>query len=128
MATAKNVLGGPLKSCSTAPMTGYFRTGCCDTGPGDMGVHVVCVEMTAAFLAFSKDAGNDLTTPHPAYGFPGLKPGDRWCLCATRWQEAFLAGMAPKVVLEATHMGTLEYADLADLQKFALDPAAGAGI
>lgn len=128
MATAKNVLGGALKPCSTAPMTGYYRNGCCDTGSGDMGVHVVCAEVSAEFLAFSKDAGNDLSTPHTAYGFPGLKPGDRWCLCATRWQEAFEAGMAPKVVLEATHMAALEFIDLSDLQKHALDPAAGAGI
>ena len=128
MPTAKNVLGGPLKPCSTAPLTGYYRNGCCDTGPGDMGVHVVCAEVTAAFLAFSKDAGNDLSTPHPAYGFPGLKPGDRWCLCATRWQEAFEAGMAPKVALESTHMAALEFVDLESLKKYALDPAAGAGI
>ena len=124
MATAKNVLGGKLETCSTAPMTGYYRNGCCDTGPGDMGVHVVCAEVTAEFLAFSKAAGNDLTTPFPAYGFPGLKPGDRWCLCATRWQEAFEAGMAPKVVLAASHMASLEFIDLADLKKFALDPVA----
>ena len=127
MATAKNVLGGPLKPCSTAPLTGYYRNGCCDTGAGHMGVHVVCAEMTAEFLAFSKDAGNDLTTPHAAYGFPGLRPGDRWCLCATRWQEAFEAGMAPKVSLESTHMAALEFVDLADLEKYALDPAARGG-
>ena len=131
MAQAKNVLGGPLKSCSTAPMTGYYRNGCCDTGPGDMGVHTVCAEVTAEFLAFSKSAGNDLSTPHAAYGFPGLRPGDRWCLCAARWQEAFEAGTAPKVVLEATHMASLEFVDLDDLKAFALDlpveGGAGAG-
>ncbi len=121
MATARNVLGGPLKACSTAPLTGYYRNGCCDTGPGDMGVHVVCAEVTAEFLAFSKSAGNDLSTPFPAYGFPGLKPGDRWCLCATRWQEAFEAGMAPKVVLEACHMASLEFIDLDALKQYALD-------
>ena len=121
MSQAKNVLGGPLKSCSTTPMTGFYRTGCCDTGPGDMGVHTVCAEVTAEFLAFSKSAGNDLSTPQPGYGFPGLRPGDRWCLCASRWQQAFEAGMAPRVVLEATHMASLEFVDLADLKTFALD-------
>lgn len=121
MATAKNVLGGPLKACSTAPLTGYFRNGCCDTGPGDMGVHVVCALMTAEFLAFSKSAGNDLSTPHPAYGFAGLRPGDKWCLCATRWTEAFEAGMAPAVVLESTHMAALEFCDLESLKQHALD-------
>ncbi len=120
MPNAKNVLGGPLQSCSTNPMTGFFRTGCCDTGPDDDGVHVVCAVMTAEFLAFSKSAGNDLSTPFPQFGFPGLKPGDRWCLCASRWQEALDAGMAPQVVLEATHMSALEWANLDDLKRHAV--------
>ena len=124
MPSAKNVLGTPLKPCSMTPLTGWTRNGCCDTGPGDMGVHVVCAEMTAEFLAFSKAAGNDLSTPVPAYAFPGLKPGDKWCLCATRWQEAFEAGTAPRVVLESSHMAALEFVDLESLKKFALDPAA----
>lgn len=120
MANAKNVLGGPLQSCSTDPMTGFFRTGCCDTGPDDDGVHVVCAVMSAEFLAFSKSAGNDLSTPFPQFGFPGLKPGDRWCLCASRWQEALDAGMAPRVVLEATHMSALEWVNLEDLKRHAV--------
>jgi uncharacterized protein (DUF2237 family) len=120
MANAKNVLGGPLQSCSTDPMTGFFRTGCCDTGPDDDGVHVVCAVMSAEFLAFSRSAGNDLSTPFPQFGFPGLRPGDRWCLCASRWQEALEAGMAPQVVLEATHMGALEWVDLDDLKRHAV--------
>ena len=91
---AKNVLGTELQDCSHDPLTGYYRNGCCDTGPGDMGVHTVCAIMTEEFLAFSKEAGNDLSTPMPEYGFSGLKPGDQWCLCASRWQEAFLAGKA----------------------------------
>ena len=115
---AKNVLGTPLKSCSTDPMTGFYRNGCCDTGAGDDGVHVVCVIMSAEFLAFSRSRGNDLSTPVPHYNFPGLKPGDQWCLCATRWQEAFEAGMAPRVNLEATHMSALEFVSLDDLRKF----------
>ena len=115
---AKNVLGTPLKSCSTDPMTGFYRNGCCDTGAGDDGVHVVCVIMSAEFLAFSRSRGNDLSTQVPHYNFPGLKPGDQWCLCATRWQEAFEAGMAPRVNLEATHMSALEFVSLDDLRKF----------
>jgi len=118
---ARNVLGGTLRICSISPMTGFFRDGCCNTGPGDVGSHTVCVVLTADFLAYSKSAGNDLSTPMPEYGFPGLKPGDRWCLCAPRWQEAFLEGNAPKVVLTATHEGALEYASLSDLKKFAVD-------
>jgi uncharacterized protein (DUF2237 family) len=118
---ARNVLGGALVLCSTRPMTGFFRDGCCNTGPQDRGSHTVCVVMTAEFLAFSKAAGNDLSTPVPDFGFPGLKPGDRWCLCAPRWQEAFEAGQAPKVVLAASHEGALEYTKLADLKKFAVD-------
>ncbi|OWK44359.1 DUF2237 family protein [Fimbriiglobus ruber] len=123
MSTAKNVLGTPLKSCSTKPLTGFYRNGCCDTGAGDMGVHVVCVQATAAFLSFSASVGNDLSTPNPMYEFAGIKPGDRWCLCATRWKEALEAGMAPPVVLEATHIASLEFVDLDDLQAHALDLA-----
>ena len=118
---ARNVLGGSLMSCSADPLTGFFRDGCCNTGPTDRSSHTVCVTMTVEFLAFSKRAGNDLTTPVPAYGFPGLKPGNRWCLCAPRWQQAFEAGQAPKVVLAATHEGALNQTDLADLKKFAVD-------
>ena len=111
-----NVLGGPLKTCCTNPKTGFYRTGCCDTGADDQGVHTVCIIATEQFLSFSMMAGNDLSTPHPEWEFPGLKPGDRWCLCAQRWQEAFEAGMAPQVVLEATHEFTLEFVNLEDLQ------------
>ncbi|HXQ53466.1 MAG TPA: DUF2237 domain-containing protein [Stellaceae bacterium] len=118
---ARNPLGGPLDACSLKPMTGFFRNGCCDTGPQDLGSHTVCVVMTAEFLAFSKSRGNDLSTPVPEYGFAGLKAGDRWCLCAPRWQEAFEAGQAPRVVLRATHEGALQYCTLADLKRFALD-------
>ena len=118
----RNVYGEPLKSCSERPLTGFFRTGCCHTGPEDLGLHTVCVEITAEFLAFSKSRGNDLSTPQPDFDFPGLKPGDRWCLCAARWQEAFEAGMAPKVVLEATHEATLSYARLEDLRAHAWRP------
>jgi hypothetical protein len=104
-------------------MTGFYRTGCCETGPADRGAHVVCVEVTAGFLEFSRSRGNDLSTPMPAFGFPGLKAGDRWCLCAARWQEALEAGMAPRVVLTATHERALEQIALADLKRFALDLA-----
>jgi uncharacterized protein (DUF2237 family) len=121
MSTAKNVLGTPLRNCSTDPLTGFFRTGCCDTGADDLGVHVVCAEVTAEFLAFSASRGNDLSTPNPWFGFPGLRPGDRWCLCASRWKEALEAGVAPPVVLEATHMAALEFVDLDDLKRYALD-------
>lgn len=119
--TARNVLGTPLSPCSMDPLTGFYRNGCCDTGPGDMGIHTVCVEVTEAFLAFSRQRGNDLTTPVPEHRFPGLKPGDRWCLCAPRWQEALEAGCAPRVILHATHMATLEFADLDDLKAHAAD-------
>jgi uncharacterized protein (DUF2237 family) len=112
----RNVLGGFLIPCSVEPLTGFYRTGCCETGPDDAGSHTVCVVMTTEFLRFSKEVGNDLSTPHPEYGFPGLKPGDRWCLCAPRWQQAFEAGAAPKVVLEASHIGALAYCSKADLQ------------
>jgi uncharacterized protein (DUF2237 family) len=102
-------------------MTGYFRDGTCHTGGGDFGVHVICAQVTAAFLAFSKAQGNDLTTPIPAFGFPGLKPGDRWCLCAARWKEAFDAGVAPPVVLQSTHASALEHVSLDELKQHALD-------
>jgi uncharacterized protein len=118
---ARNVLGGTLENCSIKPMTGFYRNGCCDTGPEDGGSHTVCVVMTAEFLAFSKSHGNDLSTPLPAFGFPGLKPDDRWCLCAPRWQEALDAGQAPRVVLRATHEGALAFCKLADLKRLAVD-------
>ena len=118
---ALNVLGEPLAICSTSPMTGFYRDGCCDTGPEDVGVHTVCAEVTSDFLAFSKSRGNDLSTPRPEFGFKGLQPGDRWCLCAGRWQEALDAGKAPRVVLRATHERTLEVCALADLKRLALD-------
>jgi len=118
---SRNVLGGPLENCSIKPMTGFFRNGCCDTGAEDRGSHTVCVVMTAEFLAFSKGQGNDLSTPMPEYGFPGLKPDDRWCLCAPRWQEALAAGRAPRVALRATHEGALDYCSLADLKRYAVD-------
>jgi uncharacterized protein len=118
---ARNVLGESLKSCCEDPVTGFYRNGCCDTGAEDVGAHVVCALMTAEFLAFSKAQGNDLSTPLPDYGFPGLKPGDRWCLCALRWQEALEAGQAPKVVLAATHERALDYVRLEDLKRHALD-------
>jgi hypothetical protein len=119
----RNVYGEPLKSCSERPLTGFFRSGCCHTGPEDLGLHTVCVEVTAEFLAFSKAAGNDLSTPQPDFGFPGLKPGDRWCLCAARWREAFEAGKAPRVILGATHEATLELVELKDLKRYAIDLA-----
>ena len=117
----RNVLGGELSPCSSDPVTGFFRDGCCNTAPEDVGSHTVCAVMTAEFLTFSKSRGNDLSTPMPDYEFPGLKPGDRWCLCAPRWQEAFLAGKAPKVVLAATQEGALEFSELADLKRHAID-------
>ena len=120
---SRNVFGEPLIACSTAPVTGFFRNGCCDTAADDIGSHTVCVVMTAEFLEFSRLRGNDLSTPMPEYGFPGLKPGNRWCLCAPRWKEAFDAGQAPRVVLRATHEGALDYCSLADLKAFAIDLA-----
>jgi uncharacterized protein len=119
MTDALNVLGEPLQSCSFDPLTGYFRDGCCNTDELDHGTHVVCARMTEAFLRFSAERGNDLITPRPEWRFAGLKPGDRWCLCATRWREAFRAGMAPPVVLEATHQKALAYVSLEDLQAHA---------
>lgn len=121
MNRGKNVLGEDLEDCCTSPMTGFFRDGCCRTGPGDLGLHILCAEMTEEFLTFSKEAGNDLSTPRPEYHFPGLQPGDRWCLCVTRWIEAFEAGMAPPVVLASSHVSTLEFVDLDDLKAHAAD-------
>jgi hypothetical protein len=117
---ARNVLGGELQSCSFDPLTGFFRDGCCNTREDDTGTHVVCVKVTAEFLSYSKMRGNDLSTPRPEYRFRGLKPGDRWCLCATRWVQAFDAGMAPPVVLEATHERALDHVPLLTLQSFAI--------
>ena len=113
---ALNVLGTPLEACSLDPMTGYYRNGCCDTGSEDKGVHIVCAIMNAEFLAFSRERGNDLTMPIEMFDFPGLKPGDRWCLCADRWREAKDAGCAPDIVLEATHARMLEWATLDELR------------
>jgi hypothetical protein len=120
MSQPTNVLGEPLQCCCRDPLTGFYRDGYCRTGPGDVGLHTVCAEMTAEFLEFSREAGNDLSTPMPEYGFPGLKEGDLWCLCVTRWAEALEAGQAPRVRLEATHLSALEYVDLADLQEHAV--------
>ena len=113
---ARNVVGGRLETCSMDPITGFTRSGCCETGPGDTDSHTVCAVVTAEFLEFSRAQGNDLSTPRPEYHFRGLKPGDRWCLCAPRWQEALEAGHAPNVVLEATHMAALLYCELDDLK------------
>lgn len=118
---SKNVLGGELTPCSNDPITGFFRTGCCETGPEDRGRHVICTQVTAEFLAFSKAQGNDLLSPAPAFGFPGLKPGDRWCLCASRWKEALDAGVAPPVVLTATHNEALQVVTLGELVRYAVD-------
>jgi uncharacterized protein (DUF2237 family) len=119
---AINVLGGPLRPCSSEPLTGFYRDACCNTGEEDRGLHTVCAIMTAEFLAYSRSAGNDLSTPLPDYGFPGLKPGDRWCLCAARWKEALDAGQAPYVVLESTHAATLQVVTLAALRRYAWQP------
>lgn len=123
MHRAKNVLGTRLEDCSTDPMTGFFRDGCCNTGPEDVGLHTLCAEMTEEFLAFSKARGNDLSTPNPIFQFPGLKAGDRWCLCVLRWKEAYEAGKAPGVNLNATHMSVLEFVDLEQLQEHAVHDA-----
>ncbi|MHA7131430.1 DUF2237 family protein [Algoriphagus namhaensis] len=117
---AKNVFGQELMTCSLSPLTGYYRNGCCETGADDLGTHTVCAQVTEEFLAFSKSRGNDLTTPIPAYNFPGLKPGDFWCLCALRWKEAYEAGFAPKVKLEATNEATLRIIPLEVLLKHSL--------
>lgn len=116
----RNVLGGPLELCCMQPLTGFYRTGKCSTGAEDHGCHAVCVEVTAEFLAFSQQAGNDLSTPVPAYGFPGLKPGDRWCLCASRWKEAWESGKAPRVFLRATHEAALRHVSRSVLEEFAV--------
>jgi uncharacterized protein (DUF2237 family) len=116
-----NVLGEQLSTCSESPMTGYYRDGCCNTERGDVGSHTVCTRVTAEFLAFSRDCGNDLSTPHEEFGFPGLRPGDQWCLCAARWQEALNAGAPPMVVLQATHAAALRIVKLADLKQYAVD-------
>jgi uncharacterized protein (DUF2237 family) len=121
MADDTNVLGGRLEPCSVEPRTGFFRDGCCNTGPDDIGMHVVCARMTTKFLAYSAEHGNDLSTPQPEVGFPGLKPGDRWCLCAGRWREALDAGVAPPVVLSATHEEALAVVALDALKRHAID-------
>ena len=117
-----NVFGEPLILCGINPMTGAFRNGCCDTGQLDTGTHTVCAIITDAFLTFSKLKGNDLTQPYPQYNFPGLINGDRWCLCILRWLEAYRAGMAPEIILEACHQKTLDYVSLDTLKKYAVDP------
>ena len=119
--STKNVLGGELRTCCVDPVTGFFRNGKCDTSPQDYGVHVVCAQVSEEFLEFSRAQGNNLITPMPAYNFPGLKPGDRWCLCVARWQEALAAGFAPPVVLESTHEKTLEHVPLSVLQEHAVN-------
>ena len=119
--TSINVLGGPLATCSTAPLTGFFRNGCCDTGPMDTGRHTVCAEMTEEFLALSKYLGNDLSTPRPEYDFAGLKPGDHWCLCAARFLQAHEEGAAPRLRLAATHIRTLDIVPLSILRQYAVD-------
>lgn len=117
----RNVLGTKLQICGQDPLTGFYRDGCCRTGPSDAGLHVVCARVTQEFLEFSQAQGNDLSTPNPAFDFPGLKPGDRWCICAARWKEALVAGVAPPVVLSATHISALEFVDLEDLQRHAVE-------
>jgi hypothetical protein len=119
--SAKNVLGTDLKPCSLDPLTGFYRDGCCNTGPDDHGLHLVCTRVTADFLTFSREHGNDLSTPRPEYGFLGLKPGDQWCVCVLRWKEALEAGAAAPVVLESTHISTLEFVTLDQLRDHALD-------
>ncbi len=121
---ARNVLGGVLVACSHRPLTGFYRDGCCNTGPEDLGEHTVCVVMTAEFLEFSKSRGNDLSTPVPWFNFPGLKPGDRWCLCASRWVEAYQAGKAPYILLRATHEAALQRIPLDLMMRFALEARA----
>ncbi len=120
-ANQKNVLGTALECCCIAPVTGFYRDGHCRTDAQDQGLHTVCAKVTKEFLAFSKKTGNDLSTPRPEYDFPGLKPGDKWCVCVARWEEAFLAGVAPPVVLAATHERALDVVELAELKAFAVD-------
>jgi hypothetical protein len=117
---ARNVIGGELEACSFEPLTGFYRDGCCNTGAEDLGIHTVCTQVTEEFLEFSQAAGNDLSTPQPVMGFAGLQPGERWCLCASRWKEAYDAGVAPPVVLEATHAATLEWVNLDELREHAI--------
>ena len=121
MSYPKNVLGGQLELCCKAPVTGFFRNGFCDTYNEDLGVHTVCTQVTEEFLQFSKSRGNDLITPIPEYGFPGLNPGDKWCVCAARWREAYEAGFAAPVILNSTHENTLKYISLEALKQFAAD-------
>ena len=121
LALERNVFGEPLQPCSTDPMTGFFRTGACMVGPDEMARHLVCCEMTADFLSFSKAVGNDLSTPNPAYGFPGLKPGDRWCLHILRWKEAMEAGKAPRIAVLSTNQFALKFVELQDLKRHAFD-------
>ena len=121
MNIAKSVLGKPLETCSESPLTGFYRDGCCNTGASDVGLHLVCAKMNDEFLEFSRSRGNDLSTPNPAMGFPGLKEGDRWCLCVERWKEAWEAGVAPQIVLAATHISALEFVDLEVLHEYAID-------
>lgn len=123
MTEARNVLGGKLESCCNSPITGFYRDGKCNTGAGDLGAHVICAAVTEEFLAFTKSSGNDLSTPVPMFNFPGLKPGERWCLCAARWKEALDAGVAPPVILSATHAVAVEYVSLDELKQHALDLA-----
>lgn len=124
---AKNVLGGQLLACSYDPVTGYFRDGCCNTDSTDRGNHTICVRVTASFLRFSREHGNDLSSPMPEYRFAGLRPGDRWCVCAPRWQEALELGLAPPVVLEATHERALRVVPLEILMEYAWDSGSSAG-
>ena len=121
MDPARNVFGEPLESCSDDPKTGFFRDGCCNSSDEDLGRHTVCSRVTREFLEFSRSRGNDLSTPREEFGFPGLRPGDQWCLCAARWQEALDAGAPPRVVLRATHAATLEIVPLEDLKRYAID-------
>ena len=121
MDAARNVFGEPIESCSEDPMTGFFRDGCCNTSDQDPGRHTVCTRVTAEFLHYSRSHGNDLSTPREEFGFSGLRPGDQWCLCAARWQEALEAGAAPRVVLRATHAATLEIVEMEDLKRYAID-------
>lgn len=120
--TQRNIFGKPLIPCSFEPMTGFFRSGCCETDEMDRGSHTVCVQVTQEFLWFSKRAGNDLSTPRPEFGFVGLKPGDRWCVCAPRWKEAYDAGFAAPVILESCHHGALQYVSMQELEEYALKP------
>ncbi|AFZ47958.1 Protein of unknown function DUF2237 [Cyanobacterium stanieri PCC 7202] len=120
MTNSKNVLGKPLETCCQSPMTGFYRNGCCDTGAEDFGLHTVCAQVSAEFLEYSKNKGNDLITPMPMYNFPGLKPGDKWCLCVSRWQEALEAGVAPPIILASTHEKTLQFVPLEVLQEHSI--------